>query len=130
MTLIAIIEDDIQMQQLYNAMLKPQGYEVKSFYEPGTFKAAYNDGLRPDICLVDGRIPAVGDGVKLIQWIREQNDPVPCVYVSGTIKQDGALPLLKEIPHVSAQGKPVLPGDLFDTLENALKGQYNIQLWN
>lgn len=129
MTLVAIIEDDVLLQQLYTKLI-PGEYELIQFYEPDTFKAAYNKGLRPDICLVDGRIPAEGDGVKLIQWIRAQSDPVPCVYASATLRDDQVLPRLKQMPYVSVLEKPIHPDELISTLENALNGQYNIHLYN
>ncbi|MCT7496709.1 response regulator transcription factor [Aliarcobacter cryaerophilus] len=83
---ILVIEDDIQIQKLFEISLIEQNFLVKICH---TNKEAFNnfDIFNPDLVILDLGLPD-GDGKQFIKQMRKNNIKIPIIVVSARNNED------------------------------------------
>jgi two-component system OmpR family response regulator len=76
-----IIEDDATLRKGVRAVLDRSGYDVLALAD-GCELAQVVDRFRPDVAILDVRLPDGADGFALGAWLRANSD-VPIVYVTA-----------------------------------------------
>src|SRR5262245_66507233 len=78
---ILIVDDEPNIGLSLQMILEGEGYEVLICQTAAEFRArAFS--RRPDVCLLDVRLPD-GSGIDLLRFLRENDDRVPAVMISG-----------------------------------------------
>jgi CheY-like chemotaxis protein len=86
--LIYVVDDEPMLLELANAILQPQGYQIKVFRDPEvalqTFTAA---NPRPDLLITDYAMHTM-NGMELIEQFRRLEPRQKILLVSGTVAED------------------------------------------
>jgi len=93
-TKIVIIEDDLAIQQLYELKLKLEGYQVR-LANDGQEGLELIESFRPDIILLDLRMPVMSGDEMLMRLRREEWGADIRVIVLTNISKDEAPPALR-----------------------------------
>jgi len=78
---ILIVDDEPNIGLSLQMILEGEGYGVLLCRSAADFRARVFSP-RPDVCLVDVRLPD-GNGIDLLRFLRENDDRVPVVMISG-----------------------------------------------
>ena len=78
---ILIVDDEPNIGLSLQMILEGEGYDVLICQTAAEFRARVFS-RRPDVCLLDVRLPD-GSGIDLLRFLRENDDRVPAVMVSG-----------------------------------------------
>jgi len=78
---ILIVDDEPNIGLSLQMILDGEGYSVFICRNAAEFRAKVS-GFRPDACLLDVRLPD-GNGIDLLRFLRETDDRVPVVMISG-----------------------------------------------
>jgi two-component system, NtrC family, nitrogen regulation response regulator NtrX len=78
---ILIVDDEPNIGLSLQMILEGEGYDVLLCQTAAEFRARVFS-RRPDVCLLDVRLPD-GNGIDLLRFLRENDDRVPAVMVSG-----------------------------------------------
>jgi two-component system nitrogen regulation response regulator NtrX len=78
---ILIVDDEPNIGLSLQMILEGEGYSVSICRTAAEFRAQIWR-YRPDICLLDVRLPD-GSGIELLRLLREKNDRVPAIMISG-----------------------------------------------
>lgn len=86
---IALIEDDVELNQAITEILLLENYDIAAFrtFEDFIFKLK---DCNADIILTDRQLPGA-NGIKLINAIREINKVIPIIMISGTNTTESAV---------------------------------------
>lgn len=89
--LIAVIDDEQDLLDLYEIMLLPLG-EVQGFSSPEAFieKMKSDAGFRPDLIITDYMMPNM-NGVKMIQAIHKPEAPIASILLSGYLDKEKSI---------------------------------------
>lgn len=89
--LIAVIDDEQDLLDLYEMMLTPLG-EVQSFSNPEQFIEKMNSdkNFRPDVIITDYMMPNMS-GVKMIQSLHKQESPIASILLSGYLDKEKSI---------------------------------------
>ena len=78
---ILVVDDEPNIGLSLQMILEGEGYDVLICQTAAEFRArAFS--RRPDVCLLDVRLPD-GNGIDLLRFLRENDDRVPAVMISG-----------------------------------------------
>jgi DNA-binding NtrC family response regulator len=111
---IIIIDDDMLTRVSTADLIKSWGYEVET-------AASFNEGLKlvneavPDVAIIDLRLPD-GDGMELLNLIREGHPEVDAIILTGHASIDSAIEAIKKGAENYLE-KPSDPNRLFVTLK-------------
>lgn len=78
---IIVIDDEVEMCDLLEDLLTPEGYQVSTATDP-------KKGLQmvvkqiPDVVLLDLKMPEM-DGFQVLREIKKSNEAVPVIIISG-----------------------------------------------
>jgi two-component system nitrogen regulation response regulator NtrX len=78
---ILILDDEPNIGLSLKMILEGEGYSVLVCQTADEFRARLF-AFRPDVCLLDVRLPD-GNGIDLLRFLRENDDRVPVVMISG-----------------------------------------------
>lgn len=89
--LIAVIDDEQDLLDLYEMMLTPLG-EVHGFSNPEQFIDRMNsdENFRPDVIITDYMMPNM-TGVKMIQSIHKRETPIASILLSGYLDKEKSI---------------------------------------
>ena len=117
-TRILVIDDDVDILNLFSDFLKKEGYGVTSFLDP--LKALEEIHRRPQrysIIITDVRMPGIS-GIELIRRIRKINHDIKVIIISA-FELNGED--LRNIRYDNFMEKPVHMQYLAQTIEKILK---------
>src|SRR5262245_61604715 len=78
---IFIVDDEPNIGLSLQMILEGEGHSVAISRTAAEFRSRVA-GFRPDLCLLDVRLPD-GNGIDLLRYLRENDDRVPVVMISG-----------------------------------------------
>jgi len=109
--LIAVIDDEQDILDLYKMMLSPLG-EVHTFSNPEAFIKIMNSNsqFRPDVIITDYSMPNM-TGVKMIQSIHNPDNPIATVLLSGYLDKEKSISAVNSGVSKILE-KPVIKKDL------------------
>jgi CheY-like chemotaxis protein len=117
---ILLVEDDTQIRESYELLLRLWGCEVSSFASAGAaLEQLGRHGWTPQIIVADYRLGGSINGVELITAVRRQLSPtIPAVLVTGNTEQ----PELRQLRDLTIRilFKPVKSAELMATLHELL----------
>ncbi len=98
--LILVIDDDAAMCRLARALFEDEGYAVVTCDDATTALDLLSpvDGLRPDVILLDSRMPGMDGAAFARAYTTHTQHPAPIVLLSGDVR-----PLDAEAPWVAAR---------------------------
>lgn len=119
---ILLIDDDPTIQKVFSQFLTSRGYDVFQA-ENGRIGLQMMRENRPDLIITDIMMPEM-DGLEILLKIRESNDDVPVIAISGGMR---ALPInfLQQAKLFGAHHvfeKPVPLGVLLEKILDLLEG--------
>jgi len=85
---ILVVDDEVNIRELYRDELAEEGYRVE-LAENGLQALAKFESFRPDLVTLDVMMPGM-DGIEVLRRIREKNPSVPVLLLTafGEFKQD------------------------------------------
>ncbi|MFA9445486.1 response regulator transcription factor [Egicoccus sp. AB-alg6-2] len=86
---ILLVEDDTTLRESIAVALRGEGYEVEAAAD-GTDGAAQIDAFRPDLAILDVRLPDGPDGLDLARLVRARGD-IPIIFVTALGELDDRL---------------------------------------
>ena len=86
---LLVIEDDATVREAIDASLRAEGYEVLALSDGSEFDAQLRS-FRPDLVLLDVRLPEGPDGLALGRRLRSDSD-VPLVFLTAADELDDRL---------------------------------------
>jgi len=116
---ILLVDDNQNLADLLQTMLKDEGYEVELAKDGGDGYLAYFH-FTPDLVITDIQMP-VENGLELIKHIRLHNPTVKAIYMSGDLSR--FWPHLEEEKKrykASFLEKPFSKGDLMNLVSQSL----------
>src|SRR5262247_3636323 len=78
---ILIVDDEPNIGLSLQMILEGEGFKVLICRTAAEFRSKIF-GYRPDVCLLDVRLPD-GNGIDLLRYLRENDDRVPVIMISG-----------------------------------------------
>ena len=83
MSLIYILEDDKNIQEIESYAIKGNGYDVRAFDDTEAFDRGMRE-MKPDLLLLDVMLPG-GDGLSVLKRLRSDNDTkeLPVILVTA-----------------------------------------------
>jgi FixJ family two-component response regulator len=117
--LIAVIDDEQDILDLYQMMLSPLG-EVRTFSNPENFIKTMNSdsGFRPDVIITDYSMPNM-TGVKMIQSIHDPDHPIATILLSGYLDKEKSISAVNSGVNKILE-KPVVKKDLVHLTQQLL----------
>jgi CheY-like chemotaxis protein len=117
--LILAADDDPVTREAFAAWLGSAGYDVRAAIHGGEVLLFLDEGLAPDLILLDVLMPAM-DGNATLAALRHRHDPPPVLLVSAYL--DG-LGLDLGPPVVGGLPKPFTRAQLLEAVGAALGGR-------
>ncbi|MCB9593275.1 MAG: response regulator [Sandaracinaceae bacterium] len=114
---ILVIEDDEQVRMVVERMCARLGYQV-AVTASGEEGLAALDAARPDVVLLDVRMPGMG-GHETLARIRERDAELPVIVVSGFVEEP-ELDAMRRLGTAGFLQKPVALAELSRALRAAL----------
>lgn len=98
------MEDDVQQLAIRKLLLEAAGYDVAAAEGAAEARRLLEE-LRPDLLLMDLRLPKLKDGLSLIHCVEQQKLPCKIIVLSGWFEDLCDLPEEKTVSRVL--GKPI-----------------------
>jgi CheY-like chemotaxis protein len=122
MSAVLVIDDDVMMREVIQALLEAGGYAV-TVAEDGPDGLARIAGARPDVVMVDNQMPGLSGAevVRLLRTDASTRELAVVLMSGGTADAVGAL-----AREAGADGwlvKPFVPGDVFAAVAGALEAR-------
>ncbi len=92
-SLIGIVDDDPLFRETLAGNLADVGYEVQAWAGGEDFLAALESGIRPELILLDWKMPGL-NGIEVLRRMREGQIPLPVIFLtvlSDQIFEEAAL---------------------------------------
>ncbi len=86
---VLVVEDDISVREALDVTLSREGYEVQT-QATGLDLPEVLERFRPDLAILDIRLPAGPDGLSLARLIRVESD-VPIIFLTAAAELDERL---------------------------------------
>lgn len=116
--LVELIEDDPSMQRALSMALRGHGFVVDLYCNRQDYMAARRPA-GPRVLLLDMRLPD-GTGLEIRDWLLQEQDEAPVIFISGQSAQQEIIDALKG----GAEDfllKPVRLAQLLETVERAFE---------
>ncbi len=117
--LIVVVDDEVQVEEYVQLVLRRRGYETASFDDPSlALEFVFANSENIDLVVSDIAMPQI-DGFELARRVREISEDIVVVLLSGYSEKliDAA-----SLPNVKAVlDKPVLKTDLVQAVEGAIQ---------
>lgn len=119
MTVVLVIDDDVMMREVLQALLEAGGYEVATASDGPEGLARMADA-RPDAVMVDHQMPGMS-GAEVVRLLRADGSTrgVAAVLMSGGTA-DTVTALASEAGADAHLVKPFVPADVFAAVAGAL----------
>ncbi|MGA2739477.1 MAG: response regulator [Bryobacteraceae bacterium] len=114
---LLVADDDVQQLGIRKLLLEAAGHEVTVAEDAPTTRRLLEE-LRPDVLVMDLRLPKLKDGLSLIRLVDEQHLAVKIIVLSGWTEQLCDLPEEKLVCCVL--GKPIRNDDLLEAISAAV----------
>ncbi len=116
---ILIVDDEANIRRMLGALLRAEGFEVS---EAATGNAALLalDEVRPDLIFMDLMMPPGPDGIETLTLLRERDNAVPVIMMSGKAQLTDAVRAVK-LGAFQFLEKPLGPEAVLVTLRSALE---------
>lgn len=86
--LVFIVDDEVLLGQLADAILTDAGYRTRTFVDPrDVLKAVRDEGERPELLLTD-YVMGTMTGLELIEECRKVHPSLRTILLSGTVSHD------------------------------------------
>jgi two-component system, response regulator PdtaR len=115
---ILIVEDDLLVASYIEEVLAESGFGIAGVAASGTEALLLADQNRPQLALIDIRLPGPMDGIELACLMRRKFN-VPAIFLSGLIDPE----TMRRAETAQALGflhKPFVPSQVFNAIELAL----------
>lgn len=110
-----IIEDEAGLQSLYQTILQSVGYEIFTARDGEIAKQMFEDGLVPDLILLDIRMPNQ-DGIDVIEYLRTHPNIEAMHIIISTVS--GKFEKYTDmLPSVDFLMKPILSSQILEIVE-------------
>lgn len=116
--IISVVDDDHAICDGFRALLESAGHTVETFQSCEAFLDAHRPG-RGGCLLVDAYLPGM-TGMELLRALRERNDPLPAVMITGNSDVPMAVDAMKAGAFDFLE-KPVSSADLLAAVDRALE---------
>ena len=118
--IVLIVEDDRDTREMYEALLKAEGFWVMKVADAiEAFEYAMD--FHPDAVLTDLGLPGDSDGAALIQHLRSEPELAFMPIIAVTSRQPPELPPLRGLGISAVLLKPVSPTTLIDEIKSGLQ---------
>jgi response regulator NasT len=114
---LLIADDDVQQLAIRKLLLEAAGYDVTVAEDAPEARRLLVE-LRPDVLVMDLRLPKLKDGLNLIRCVEEQRLSAKIIVLSGWIEELLDLPEEKLVARVL--GKPIRNEDLLQAIRLAI----------
>lgn len=117
--LIYVVDDELLLAQIIEAVLQREGFAVKRFCDPSAALEAFLQEPDQPALLVTDFVMAPMNGLELIERLRAAHPPLRSLVVSGNVAEE----CLAEAP-VRPDGflaKPFLPRKLVEKVKSILE---------
>jgi two-component system nitrogen regulation response regulator NtrX len=116
---ILIVDDEANIRRMLGALLRAEGFEIS---EAATGNAALLalDEVRPDLIFMDLMMPPGPDGIETLTMLRERDNAVPVIMMSGKAQLTDAVRAVK-LGAFQFLEKPLGPEAVLVTLRSALE---------
>jgi two-component system cell cycle sensor histidine kinase/response regulator CckA len=84
---ILLVDDEIMLLELGNALLKGFGHEITSYSLPNDAYKAIQAGKRWDLYVLDNCMPGL-TGLELAKKLKKLDDNAPIIIVSGFLDEE------------------------------------------
>jgi DNA-binding response OmpR family regulator len=125
MSIILLVDDDVDLVEQNRIVLEARGFEVLAAYSGDEARQALSE-TRPDAAVLDVMMESPTAGLELARWAHEKYPELPMVMLSAVHeKTDSPFrfePDERWLPIVTFLDKPVAPGLLVDEVAK-LTGQ-------
>ncbi|MFZ4650559.1 MAG: hybrid sensor histidine kinase/response regulator [Rubrivivax sp.] len=121
---VVVVDDDAPVRQGLQALLQTWGAAVSAFDSLEAVQAWLRAGgaQRPDLLIVDHRLPADATGAQVVQALRAafMAPELPAILVTGSMLEAPELARAGTVPGLPLLLKPVLPARLRALVEHLL----------
>ena len=115
---IMLIDNEIGLCRMMEAVLKDQGYHVKSFTRPIQAVAEFSAGDY-DLIISDIKMPEM-DGLEVLQHVRNRDPEVPVIMITAYATVEMSIQALRRGAY-DMLTKPFEPDELIYRVKNALQ---------
>jgi len=117
MSRLLLADDDVQQLGIRRLLLEAAGHHVSVAEDAPAARRLLME-LRPDVLVMDLRLPELADGLSLIHCVDQQCRGVKIIVLSGWIEELIDLPEEKLVS--SALGKPIRNDYLLEAISAAI----------
>jgi CheY-like chemotaxis protein len=114
---LLLADDDVQQLGIRKLLLEAAGHEVAVAEDVPEARRLLQE-MRPDVLVMDLRLPKLKDGLSLIRWVDEQCLAARIIVLSGWTEELCDLPEEKLVCCVL--GKPIRNDDLLEAISAAV----------
>jgi two-component system alkaline phosphatase synthesis response regulator PhoP len=116
---ILVVDDDEMVLMALDELLKPEGYEVRTFSR-GKEALKSLDQEEYDLLMLDVIMPEM-DGIELCKQIREREDcrEIPIVFLTAKSREEDKIQCLEAGANLSLS-KPISPDKLLEIISDSL----------
>jgi len=115
---IMLIDNEVGLCRMMEAVLKDQGYQVKSFTRPVQAVAEFTAGDY-DLIISDIKMPEM-DGLEVLQHVRNRDPEVPVIMITAYATVEMSIQALRRGAY-DMLTKPFEPDELIYRVKNALQ---------
>ncbi len=115
---IMLVDNEVGLCRMMEAVLRDQGYQVKSYTRPVQAVADYSAGDY-DLIVTDIKMPEM-DGLELLQHIRNRDPEVPVIVITAYATVEMSIQALRKGAY-DMLTKPFEPDELIYRVKNALQ---------
>lgn len=125
MAKILLVDDDVDLVEMYTAVLAHRGHEVEGAYSAKEALEAVSDEGAPDIFVLDVMMESQTAGFQLARDLHERFPSTPAIMLTGIHAASGVpfrfAPEKDWLPVVVFLDKPVTAAALVDTIDEVLE---------
>jgi len=114
---VLVIDDEAEVRQVLSRVLEVAGYRVDEAENAAAALLLLKNGGNPDVIITDLRMPGT-DGIQFLQRLRETNEDVPVIIITGGPSLDSAIAAIEYGGYRYLQ-KPVARQTLVDAVRSA-----------
>ena len=115
---IMLVDNEVGLCRMMEAVLRDQGYQVKSFTRPVQAVAEFSAGDY-DLIISDIKMPEM-DGLEVLQHVRNRDPEVPVIMITAYATVEMSIQALRRGAY-DMLTKPFEPDELVYRVKNALQ---------
>ena len=119
--MIYVVDDEVLIAEVVQAVLEPEGFEVRVFSDPAAALRAFTDApKKPDLLMTDYVMSPIS-GMELVQKCRHLHPGLLTILYSGNVSEQ-ITDLYSEKPNAFL-AKPFYPKDVVQLVRGVLEGR-------